>query len=654
VLLPEEFEAGLPDTDLRAVALHECAHIRRRDPLVLELASLLRAVLFFHPLVWLACRQVSLLAEQAADDAVLDATGEPVAYAKMLARLAEELRRRSLTTELAAGIVLSKSAFLRRVEAILSDRRDSLRTLSRRALALTILAVLLSLFLASALPLSDKGPTSTTQGSEIPSRNAAGGKEAPQTATGSGAGALSRGEEGGSAGEAHAAPGGGVLRYRHGLLPLLQQEVGYLGGRELKPATEKPEVKAEPTYAGTPVYFLIELGEKGSPPYVVAYDPKGGGGQGAVYFDRDQDGDLAEEEPLVPEGWGGTDNFGPIAVKLKRDGFVGLCHFWMERQQLQAAAPASPGGAVPASDRWSLRPGCYNVGEITFEGKTYKAATVDAFTNGRFNDICWANMSQGDLLLVDWNGDGKFDVNADEYVMAGERYWRNGKWYRPSFSADGTEVSFAPGDFELAPLLTGQEKFWMQVTSQSNTGSVQIEGTGGRVDLPVDQYSLYLCWVEAKDVEGKTWKAEAMTGGPYPRFEVKAGEENRYAFGPPFTVSLKASPEGSYQPGQTIRFQATFTGAEGKIYSLTRDGGPQAGPRILFASGYAGTPPGPKVVLKDESGMEVGSFQMQSGYPGGSGRWTVPENVKGKLTATASMDAGPFAWKAEPLVLEVR
>ena len=50
----------------------------------------MRAVLFFHPLVWLACRQVSALAEETAcDDAVLDATGEPLSYAKMLARLAE-------------------------------------------------------------------------------------------------------------------------------------------------------------------------------------------------------------------------------------------------------------------------------------------------------------------------------------------------------------------------------------------------------------------------------------------------------------------------------------------------------------------------------------------------------------------------------------
>jgi hypothetical protein len=300
-----------------------------------------------------------------------------------------------------------------------------------------------------------------------------------------------------------------------------------------------------------------------------------------------------------------------------------------------------------------LRPGCYNVGEITFEGKTYKAAMVDAFTNGRFNDICWSRLGQGDVLLVDWNGDGKFDVSADEYVLVGDRYWRNGEWYRLHVSTDGTKVSFSPRDFELAPVLTGHEKFWMQVTSLTNTGSVQIEGTGGRVDLPVDGYSLYLCWAEAKDAEGNTWRAEAVRGGPYPKFEVKAGEENRYAFGPPLSVSLKASPEGSYQPGQTIRLQATIAGAEGKTYVVTRNGGSLTGPRIFLAPN--GEPMiVPKVVLKDESGKEIGSFQMRGGYPGGLVQWTVPGNVRGKVTASASIDAGPFAWKAEDLVLEVK
>jgi len=156
VLIPTGFSQIVSGQELRAVAVHELAHLRRRDPLVLGLASLLRAVLFFHPLVWLACRQVSNLAEAACDEVVLDVTGEPVTYAKMLTRLAERLSASSLSTELAAGIVLSKSAFLRRVEAILSDRRDEIRKLSRIALAGTLTGVALSLGLALALPVGEK------------------------------------------------------------------------------------------------------------------------------------------------------------------------------------------------------------------------------------------------------------------------------------------------------------------------------------------------------------------------------------------------------------------------------------------------------------------------------------------------------------------
>ena len=95
VVLPRRLAGRLSDAELDAVLVHELAHVKRHDPLLLALASLVRAALFFHPLVWLAARQVANMAEAACDDAVLDAGGEPVSYAKMLTRLAEELPRRA-------------------------------------------------------------------------------------------------------------------------------------------------------------------------------------------------------------------------------------------------------------------------------------------------------------------------------------------------------------------------------------------------------------------------------------------------------------------------------------------------------------------------------------------------------------------------------
>ncbi|MCH8224995.1 MAG: hypothetical protein IIC97_03895, partial [Chloroflexi bacterium] len=50
IALPHGFTDELSDAELRTIALHELAHIKRHDPLVLNLASIIRAVFFFHPL----------------------------------------------------------------------------------------------------------------------------------------------------------------------------------------------------------------------------------------------------------------------------------------------------------------------------------------------------------------------------------------------------------------------------------------------------------------------------------------------------------------------------------------------------------------------------------------------------------------------------
>jgi beta-lactamase regulating signal transducer with metallopeptidase domain len=63
VLLPKGLAPQLSDAELRALAIHELAHVKRQDSLMLSLVALVRAVLFFHPLVWLAARQISVLSE---------------------------------------------------------------------------------------------------------------------------------------------------------------------------------------------------------------------------------------------------------------------------------------------------------------------------------------------------------------------------------------------------------------------------------------------------------------------------------------------------------------------------------------------------------------------------------------------------------------
>lgn len=166
VILPYGFAKGLADDELRAVALHELAHIRRWDTLVFTLAALVRAFFFFQPLAWFAARQVSYLAEVACDSAALEHGKNPVIYARLLTRLAFRLPDRAPSAELAAGILFTNSSFFRRVREILSDRNSRLGKLSRRALAGVAALGVVSVLLAAAFPLAEKnsGDTVTVSG----------------------------------------------------------------------------------------------------------------------------------------------------------------------------------------------------------------------------------------------------------------------------------------------------------------------------------------------------------------------------------------------------------------------------------------------------------------------------------------------------------
>ncbi len=156
ICIPEGFADGLSDFELRSIAFHELSHVHRRDPLILSLVSLVRAVFFFHPFLWVASRQVSHFAEQSCDDAVIEHGSDPLQYARLLVRLAESLPERALRHELAAGFLFSRTSFFHRVEAILADRREQFKKLSRTALAGILLTASFSLLTALALPLGER------------------------------------------------------------------------------------------------------------------------------------------------------------------------------------------------------------------------------------------------------------------------------------------------------------------------------------------------------------------------------------------------------------------------------------------------------------------------------------------------------------------
>jgi hypothetical protein len=88
VILMPAGEARRWSAAWRAAAVeHEAAHLRRRDPLVEAAAELACCLYWFHPLAWLAARQLRTERELAADDDVLAGGVPPAEYAELLVTL---------------------------------------------------------------------------------------------------------------------------------------------------------------------------------------------------------------------------------------------------------------------------------------------------------------------------------------------------------------------------------------------------------------------------------------------------------------------------------------------------------------------------------------------------------------------------------------
>lgn len=153
ILLPAD-AATWPTERLRAALLHELAHVARWDCLALLLAQVLRAIYWFNPLVWLACRQIRLEQEQACDDLVVYTGQEPAEYAEHLLTItAGHAARRFLQPPVPA---MGRGRRLEyRLRAILDQRRGH-QPLSRRGLA-GVLSLGLALLLMLA-PLSPATP----------------------------------------------------------------------------------------------------------------------------------------------------------------------------------------------------------------------------------------------------------------------------------------------------------------------------------------------------------------------------------------------------------------------------------------------------------------------------------------------------------------
>ena len=168
ILLPSWLVAEVSPIELKHILLHELAHLRRYDDWTNLVQKIVKAIMFFHPLVWWIERRLSLEREVACDDAVLVQTDNPRTYAQCLARVAEKsfLRRQIALAQAAVSRLHQLSS---RITQILDIDRPKTTQLWKPAIPLVALFAVLCGFSMRLAPVlvgfaeeRSSGPIATT------------------------------------------------------------------------------------------------------------------------------------------------------------------------------------------------------------------------------------------------------------------------------------------------------------------------------------------------------------------------------------------------------------------------------------------------------------------------------------------------------------
>jgi beta-lactamase regulating signal transducer with metallopeptidase domain len=156
ILLPPE-APHWSEPDRRRVLLHELEHIRRGDWWIHLSARAVCIVYWFHPLVWIAWRQLGVEAERACDDAVVRGT-DRADYAEQLLTLAERLSSPPPRLMLSMA---NRSDLSTRVRAILNPTQQRGRAGTVAAATIIIIVALVMGTIASLQAVAGRpGPVS--------------------------------------------------------------------------------------------------------------------------------------------------------------------------------------------------------------------------------------------------------------------------------------------------------------------------------------------------------------------------------------------------------------------------------------------------------------------------------------------------------------
>jgi beta-lactamase regulating signal transducer with metallopeptidase domain len=156
VVLPPDGCDDLSDEELESLLRHECAHVARHDNAIARIESLVAALFWFHPLIWIAQRIAAVERERACDEAVASDADERKTYLAALYKFCHA----SIAPRLPGVSCMATSKLKERIEHIMNY--PTLKALSpptRRVASLASFTLLVFTFASAlvAVPRAENG-----------------------------------------------------------------------------------------------------------------------------------------------------------------------------------------------------------------------------------------------------------------------------------------------------------------------------------------------------------------------------------------------------------------------------------------------------------------------------------------------------------------
>lgn len=170
VILPANLVSQVSPKQLKAIFVHELAHIRRGDTWIVVIERCVKSLLWPIPTVHWLLHHLDQAREDVCDNFVLS-TDDPIDYGEALLRIAE-VSQEPPAFDFAVGIWKQPGTLERRVASLLDDRRSTSKTISVRsfvgilscALAVAVFATGTGLVVSEVTAQETPKPTDATTG----------------------------------------------------------------------------------------------------------------------------------------------------------------------------------------------------------------------------------------------------------------------------------------------------------------------------------------------------------------------------------------------------------------------------------------------------------------------------------------------------------